>query len=173
MSKLAQIFQKQALPCKFAVYFSYSLYKTNRFHVAVLLYRIRPQKTSNMVSTPHLPCGSCAIFFLTILTSLVSYNWTYAQHHGIYLLTISFTSRKAMLHYIQQTFFHQAAVTFPRFLWPFKTKMAISRPQLSQGRVGDWEQSGINVWQLHLLHNIKFILLHQRKQGAASNVAIT
>ena len=53
------------------------LYNTNRFQVAMHLFRIRSQMTSK-----------CGKNISDILTSSVIYYWTDAQQLGIYLLNI-------------------------------------------------------------------------------------
>ena len=78
-----------------------SLYKTNRFHVAVHLCSNRSQRTSkcgkNISDT--LGCRLVCHFFVltTILTSSVIYYWTDARQHGIYLLN-NFVNPVSIIH---------------------------------------------------------------------------
>ena len=93
--KLAEILEQSSgtiQVCVSVFLLLWSLYKTNRFHVAVDLWSNRLRKTSkvgkNISNT--FACGSCAtsLPFCHILMSSVIYNWTDARQHGIYLLNM-------------------------------------------------------------------------------------
>ena len=66
MPKLAQILEQSNEACVSVFFLFWSLYKTNRFHVAVDLFGKRSQRTSkcgkNISDT--LACGSCATSLL-------------------------------------------------------------------------------------------------------------
>jgi len=73
--------------------FSCSLYKTDRFHVAVRLFSNRSQKTPKCGKNISDTLGYrlvCHFFVLTTfwrhLWSITEQNWTDARQHGIYLL---------------------------------------------------------------------------------------
>ena len=63
----------------------WSLYKTNRFHVAVGLFSNRSQRTSKCGKN-NSDTRAALLCFYDILTSSVIYYWTDARQHGIYLL---------------------------------------------------------------------------------------
>ena len=92
--KLAQILEPSSgtrQVCVSVYFLFWSLYKTNRFHVAVGLFSNRSQRTSkcgkNIVT--HSPAARVPLLcFYHILTSSVIYYWTDARQHGIYLLSI-------------------------------------------------------------------------------------
>ena len=95
MSKLAQILGEQSSGSRqvsvLVSFLCWSLYKTNRFHVAVGLFSNISQKTSmqNVVKTSvtHASADRVPLLcFYHILTSSVTYYWTDLWQHGIYEL---------------------------------------------------------------------------------------
>ena len=95
MSKLAQILGEQSSGSRqvsvLVSFLCWSLYKTNRFHVAVILFSNISQKTSmqNVVKTSVTHASAARVpllCFYHILTSSVTYYWTDLWQHGIYEL---------------------------------------------------------------------------------------
>ena len=100
MPKLAQIFEQSSgtrQVCVSVFFLFWSLYKSNRFHVA--LFSNRSQRMWNVVkaSVTHLLSARVPLLcFYRILTSSVIYYWTDARQHGIYLfLTILFVKLRS------------------------------------------------------------------------------
>ena len=93
--KLAQILEPSSgtrQVCVSVYFLFWSLYKTNRFHVAVGLFSNRSQRTSKCgknISDTLVCCWCATSLFLPHLTSSVIYCRTDAWEHGIYFLNIN------------------------------------------------------------------------------------
>ena len=94
LPKLAQILEQWSgtrQVCVLVFFLFWSLYKTNRFHVAVGLFSItKDVKNEVKTSVTHSPAARVPLLcFYHILTSSLIYYWTDwidARQHGIYLL---------------------------------------------------------------------------------------